>query len=111
MRSSAATAALEPLINLDRVERWTLVFLALGWMAMFLPSYARLAETTWSTDEQGHGPIILAVSFWLLYRKVGDLQRLPARPAYGLGLSLLLFGCALYVIGHSQSIGVCRSFL
>ena len=39
--------------------------LLLGFLVLYLPSYWTLGHTVWPTDEQGHGPIILAVSVWL----------------------------------------------
>lgn len=73
---------------------------------MFGPTYLRLAETTWATDEQGHGPIILAVSAWMLYRRAQDLRDLVAKPAYASGLTCILLGLLLYVVGRSQSIAL-----
>ena len=35
--------------------------LVLGFAAMYLPTYVSLAQRVWSSDEQGHGPIILAL--------------------------------------------------
>ena len=47
-----------------------LVFGALvsGLFLIYGPAYLDLARTIWASDEQGHGPIILAVSIWLLYQ-------------------------------------------
>jgi hypothetical protein len=41
--------------------------LLVGFALLYVPTYAELARTVWATDEQGHGPIILAVSLWLLF--------------------------------------------
>ena len=43
--------------------------LVLGWLGLFGPIYYNLATTVWASDEQGHGPIILAVCVWLLWRR------------------------------------------
>ena len=32
--------------------------LLLGFVALYAPTYLSLAQNVWSTDEQGHGPII-----------------------------------------------------
>lgn len=84
-------------------------FLAFGWVALgFLllygPTYWDLAHTIWASDEQGHGPIILAVSAWLLYEKRHELAELDSRPAVWLGSLVLGFGLLLYVLGRSQAI-------
>jgi len=78
--------------------------LLLGLAAMYVPSYIMLAERVWSTDEQGHGPIILAVSVYLLYAKRHELASVKAAPDYLLGVPLLLTALLLYVIGRSQFI-------
>ncbi len=78
--------------------------LALGLALLYGPAYADLARTIWATDEQGHGPIILAVSVWLLYVKRHDLAAAPTRPLPWLGWPLLTFALLLYALGRSQDI-------
>ena len=85
-------------------DRVALLALLLGFAALYLPSYWMLAERIWPSDEQGHGPIILAVSLWLLYGKRHELAALKPRPSYGLGVPVLLLGLILYVVGRSQFI-------
>ena len=83
-----------------------LVFAALaaGLALLYGPAYTDLARTIWATDEQGHGPIILAVSVWLLYIKRHDLAAAPVRPLPLLGWPLLVFALLLYALGRSQDI-------
>lgn len=78
--------------------------LLLGWAVMYGPSYYGLSKTIWASDEQGHGPIILAVAAWLLYRKRGELAALPRAPQAALATLFMLVGVAAYAIGHSQTI-------
>lgn len=77
---------------------------ALGFLLLYGPTYWDLAHTIWASDEQGHGPIILAVSAWLLYEKRHDLATLDSRPAVWLGSLVLGFGLLLYILGRSQAI-------
>ena len=86
------------------IDWWVLGALALGLVLLFGPAYAELARTVWATDEQGHGPIILVVSGWLLYTKRHDLAALPAAPLAWLGWPLLVFALLLYALGRSQDI-------
>ena len=74
-----------------------------GFALLYVPSYVELARSVWSTDEQGHGPIILAVSIWLFYSKRHELAALPAQPALWLGVPILVLGLIAYVLGRSQS--------
>ncbi len=85
------------------VDWWTFGLLVLGFCALYLPSYFTLASVVWSTDEQGHGPIILGLSAWLLYRSRFVLADLPVTPRTLLGSVLLALGLLSYALGRSQS--------
>lgn len=91
-------------------DRLALVALLIGFAALYVPSYLMLAERIWPTDEQGHGPIILAVSLWLLYNKRHELAALQPQPSLAWGVPLLLFGLLMYVLGRSQFIMVFEVF-
>ena len=78
--------------------------LVLGFASMYLPTYVSLAERVWASDEQGHGPIILAISAYLLYAKRHELAAVQARPAPWFGVPLLLLGVVMYALGRSQFI-------
>ena len=98
-----ARAPRQPLIPIG--FDW-LVFsaLALGLAVLYGPAYYDLSHTVWATDEQGHGPIILAVSAWLLYGKRHELVAAPRQPLAWLGWPLLVFALLLYALGRSQDI-------
>lgn len=81
-----------------------LAILALGWLAMFGPSYYGLANTIWATDANGHGPIILAVSVWLLWRKKNEVLALHRKPAPVAASLLLLCAVLIYAVGRSQTV-------
>ena len=82
----------------------TFGLLVLGFASMYLPTYVSLAQRVWISDEQGHGPIILAISLYLLFVKRHELAALTARPAPWLGVPLLLLGELMYALGRSQFI-------
>jgi exosortase B len=77
------------------VVPWLLV--ATGMLVLYLPTLRDLFLTIWSTDEQGHGPIVLALCLWLVWRDravLADRRIDSPRLAWGwfwLGLALLLF--------------------
>ncbi len=76
--------------------------LLLGFAVLFLPSYLMLAQRVWPSDEQGHGPIILALTLWLLYGQRHAVAALPAQPDKALGSGLLFIGLLMYLLGRTQ---------
>lgn len=89
--------------NVDRV---TFGMLLVGLAVLYVPTIWDLSGTLWQTDEYGHGPIILAVSLWLMYRKREALAALDRAPAVVLGSSTLGLGLVVYLLGRSQSIAI-----
>lgn len=71
---------------------------------VYTPIYLELARTIWVTDEQGHGPIIFAVSLWLLFNARHKFSELETKPAVKSGYGLLVAGSLLLAIGVSQDI-------
>jgi exosortase B len=88
----------------ERFDLVAFVAVVAGFLTLYGPTYWVLAHTTWASDEQGHGPIILVVSAWLLFQKRRELAALAAEPTPWLGASILGFGLVLYILGRSQAI-------
>jgi exosortase B len=78
----------------------------LGYLTLYLPTYADLAKDAWNTEAQAHGPIVLFVSMFLIWRQRGvflsSLDTAKAHPASG--WLVLIFGLLLYTLGRSQSL-------
>ena len=100
------TAAADPprQVSAPGWDRLAAGLLLIGLALLYLPVYADLAQTIWASEEQRHGPIILAVSLWLLYRKSQAMAAQPTRPMPGLGWPLLLLALVTYALGRSQDI-------
>ena len=47
-----------------------------GLIVLYLPSLVDLFRGIWSTDQQAHGPIVLGIACWLIYRKWAEMWRL-----------------------------------
>lgn len=98
-------AGARKMIRQGELKSWLpLGLLLLGWACMYGPSYYSLSKTIWASDEQGHGPIILAVSAWLLFRKREQLAALKRSPTVILASIVLLLGVLAYALGRSQTI-------
>jgi exosortase B len=80
------------------------LLLCVGFAAMALPALLHLARAYWSIDEQGHGPVILAASLWLMWKRRDRLALLDPRPADLAGIALLALALPAFVIGRSQEI-------
>jgi exosortase B len=79
-----------------------LIAMLVGFAVMALPTLWKLSNTFWSGDSQGHGPVILSVSLWLLWRKREALLALPQRPAAFAAPAAFVLTLVMYVIGRSQ---------
>jgi len=77
---------------------------ALGFLGMYVPTYFRLAQDAWTTDDQAHGPIVLAISIWLLWRQRQQFATVPTSSSRIVGGISLAFGVLVYIVGRSQSI-------
>lgn len=79
--------------------------LAVGLAGLYIPSLWDLAQGLWASPEQGHGPIVLAVALWLIYRQWPAFMAAQAttRPS-AWGWPLLAVGLVGYALGRSQDI-------
>ena len=77
----------------------------IGLIVLYLPTFYDLANGLWTNDEQIHGPIILALSFWLIYRKWPVMiERSEGKPSAGSGWVFFAMALFLYALGRSQQI-------
>jgi hypothetical protein len=106
VQRSPVAATLKPrwaLTPAGGVDVLALALLAIGLCALFLPTLVEVARTIWTRDEQGHGPIILAVTAWLVYRKRDELFALAPNPRPVAGSLWLALGLLMFVLGRSQA--------
>ncbi|MEY4764509.1 MAG: exosortase [Pseudomonadota bacterium] len=81
-----------------------LLILAVGLLALFVPTYRDLAAGVWVEDVHSHGPMILGVCLWLLWYDRAKIFASEVKPSPVLGGVVLLLGLALHFFGRSQSI-------
>lgn len=95
--------------------RVALLILGLGLAILYLPTLWSLFNGVWGEDGQAHGPMILAIASWLIYRALPDLiaagqadiEQVGARQSRATlmcGWVVLLVGLLLYIVGRSQGI-------
>jgi exosortase B len=77
----------------------------LGLALLYGPSLFDLLRGIWSTDEQRHGPIVLGMAVWLLYRNWGAMERASVGQAsHAAGWPVLVFGLLCYLLGRTEQI-------
>jgi exosortase len=80
------------------------LILALGCAMLVLPTMIQVARDSWSTEQGGHGPLVLATGLWALWRELRT-QKIEPRPAPLLP-SLLLVGFMLSLFVVARITGV-----
>ena len=76
-----------------------------GLMVLYVPSLVDLFQGVWSDDEQMHGPIVLGIACWLLYRNWPAMMAASqGQAANRWGWPVVAFALLLYVVGRSQDI-------
>lgn len=79
---------------------------AIGIAALFAPTYVRLNDTLWNQEAYEHGPIIVLVFWWLIWRARGALAAAVAQPQPALGWPLLAAGLFMYFVGRTQNVAL-----
>lgn len=79
--------------------------LILGLCALYIPTFINFGQTLWQTDEEGHGPLILAAALWMFYELAQNLV-ISSPKATKSGSITLIAGLAGYIVGHSQGIAI-----
>ena len=58
-----------PARTVESSARWAHAVLLLGMAAIFAPTMFDVARLTWTTEQGGHAPIIVATGGWALWRE------------------------------------------
>jgi exosortase len=83
----------------SRLTPANLVF-AFGCLVLVLPTMLGVARFSWSTEQGGHGPIVLATGIWLLWRELRS-HPVQTRPGKLLLGALAIGACvALFVLAR-----------
>lgn len=87
----------------EQLLAWLPVIIGLA--VLYAPSLYDLFTGIWASDEQMHGPIVLGISLWLIYRNWPAMLG----ASYGdkpsaWGWPIFVFGLLLYALGRSQDI-------
>jgi exosortase len=87
----------EPAGALTRPIPWARAIFLIGLAAILLPTMYDVARLTWTTEQGGHAPIILATGGWLLWRELKANESRLRPGNIGLG-SIALAACLLLYV-------------
>lgn len=82
--------------------RWLPV--AVGLLALYVPTYYDLAHGSWNEEHNAHGPLVLAVVVWLFWRLRAEVAALPEQGATVAGAAAMLLGALFYVVGRATEV-------
>jgi exosortase B len=81
-----------------------------SFLAAYLPTVKGLIEGPWQTEQEGHGPLIIAAALWLVWQCRAKLKSTPVSPAPIAGWAVLLSGLALMFLARTQGILTVEAF-
>ena len=76
------------------------IVLAIGVALIVLPTMIEVAKVSWTTEQGGHGPLVLVTGIWLLWREL-TASRPATRPGKPLiGLAMLVPLIAVFIVAR-----------
>jgi exosortase len=81
-----------------------LAALAASFLVAYLPTYMKLANGPWRTEQEGHGPLIMLAAVWLAWQQRDKARSIALRPAPVAGWTILLLSLLLMAVTRSQDI-------
>jgi exosortase B len=73
-------------------------------LVAYAPTFIQLAQGPWQTEQEGHGPLILAASLWLVWSSRDKMRNAEIRPAPVVGWASLLVGLAMLFLARTQDL-------
>jgi exosortase B len=78
--------------------------MAVSFFLAYLPTYVKLANGPWQTEQEGHGPIIMLAAVWLAWQQRAKLASTPLSPALVVGWIILVGSLLLMAVTRSLDI-------
>jgi exosortase B len=79
-------------------------------LAAYFPTFRELMDGPWQTEQEGHGPLIIAAAVWLVWQSREKLKSTPLSPAPIAGWALLVFGLVLMFLARTQGVLTVEAF-
>lgn len=71
-------------------------------LAAYFPTLLALIDGPWQTEQEGHGPLIIAASLWWIWQSRARLRSVRISPAPVAGWAILLVGLTLMYLARIQ---------
>ena len=86
------------------------VVIAVGCALLILPTMVQVARDSWSTEQGGHGPLVLATGIWALWRELKNnpVDRRPGR--LSVGVPLLALCLSIFVVARITGVLEIQAF-
>src|ERR1700731_2761132 len=83
-----------------------------GWYALlilatvtaYVPTFVHLIKGPWQTEQEGHGPLIIAASLWLVWASRNQLAKTEIVPVPVVGWAVFLVGLAMLFMARTQDL-------
>ena len=89
---------------IPRGNRLAIVVLSAGLAVLTIPTMIAVARFSWSSEQGGHGPLVLATGLWLLWREIGSARVLREKGKLTLALPLIAGFLSVYILAHVTGI-------
>lgn len=89
--------------SVDLPKKWEVapwIFVLIGILSLYLPTYFNAWNGIWQSEDMGHGPLILAILLWLFWTRWKIIIDAERRPRIVYGYFLLSLGLTLYFFGR-----------
>jgi exosortase B len=81
-----------------------------SFFAAYFPTIKSLIDGPWQTEQEGHGPLIIAAALWLAWQSRKQLKMTALSPAPVAGWAMLLFGLILMFLARTQGVLTVEAF-
>lgn len=81
-----------------------------SFLAAYTPTVLHLIDGPWQTEQEGHGPLIIAASLWLFWQSRNQMKTIVLAPAPVVGWTVLLSGLMLMFLARTQDVLTLEAF-
>src|SRR6201992_141097 len=100
---TVSEALTTPKVTATRNLWWPAV-LSAAVLIVYIPTFITLAQGPWQTEQEGHGPLIIAAAVFLVWQARDKLRTVAIAPSPTWGWVSLLGGLAVLILSRNQDI-------